>query len=148
MESFGAGIVCRRKQCSHFRYRTGGWRTLTKAQPPPVTMTCGTLAHQPLTYLTFISVREVDRCSRSYGSSLSCSLHGAHSAASDMSFIWDIGSCGRWPLSCGFWKSWVGMEGLTLCSLRCPESVPLGGQVFILMGCRGKVRSLLKCLKS
>lgn len=46
--------------------------------PPRATMTCGTVAHQQLTYLTFISVREVDRCSGSYGSSLSCSLHGAH----------------------------------------------------------------------
>lgn len=33
---------------------------------------------------------------QSYGSSLSCSPHGAHSAAFDVSFIWDIGSCGRW----------------------------------------------------
>lgn len=66
----------------------------TALLPPPVTMTCGTVAHQQLTYLTFISVREVDRCSGSYGSSLSCSLHGAHSAAVDVSFIRDIGVVG------------------------------------------------------
>lgn len=61
-----------------------------------VTMTCGTAAHRQPTYLTFISVREVDRCSGSYGSSLSCSLHGAHSAAVDVSFIRGVGSRGRW----------------------------------------------------
>lgn len=62
--------------------------------PPPGTMTCGTVAHQQLTYLTFISVREVDRCSGFHGSSLSCSLHGAHSAAFDVSFTRDIGVVG------------------------------------------------------
>lgn len=108
MATIGGGIVCRGKRSSHFRCLTGGWRTLTKAQPRchhRPTMTCGTVAHQQLTYLTFISVREVDRCSGSYGSSLSCSLHGAHSAAFDVSFIRDIGVVGGGgsrPLGCGF----------------------------------------------
>lgn len=67
-------------------------------------MTGGTLAHQQLTYLTFISVREVDRCAGCYGSSLSCSRHGAHSAAFDVSFIWDfrvVGGGGSRPLLLG-----------------------------------------------
>lgn len=118
--------------------------------PPPVTMTCGTVAHQQLTYLTFISVREVDRCSGSYGSSLSCSLHGAHSAAFDVSFIWDIGVVGGGgsrPLSCGFRKSWVGMDGLTLCAW-CAEREPSGSQVLVLTGCLGRARSLRWHLKS
>lgn len=79
-------------------------------------MTYGTVAHQQLTYLTFISVREVDRCSGSYGSSLSCSLHGAHSAAFDVSFIWDIGVVGgggSGPLSCGFRGKELGGHGWT-----------------------------------
>ena len=58
-------------------------------------MTCGTLAHQWLTYLTFISVREVDRCSGSYGSSLSCSLHGAHSAAFGILRLWAAAAAGH-----------------------------------------------------
>lgn len=72
--------------------------------PPLATMTGGTLAHQQLTYLTFISVREVDRCAGCYGSSLSCSRHGAHSAAFDVSFIWDfrvVGGGGSRPLLLG-----------------------------------------------
>lgn len=116
----------------------------TAPLPPPLTMTCGTVAHQQLTYLTFISVREVDRCSGSYGSSLSCSLHGAHSAAFDVSFIWDIGVVGGGgsrPLSCGFRKSWVGMDGLTLCAW-CAEREPSGSQVLVLTGCLGRARNL------
>lgn len=58
------------------------------------------------------------------------------------------GGGGSGPLNCGIWKSWVGMEGLTLCNLWCPESAPSGGQVFILMGCLGKVGGLLGSLKS
>lgn len=116
------------------------------ALPPPVTMTCETVADQQLTYLTFISVREVDRCPRSYGSPLSCSLHGAHSAAFDMSFIWDIGVVGgggsRPAVGCGlFKKSCVGMDGLTVCAW-CAERGPSGSQVLAVTGCLGRVKSL------
>lgn len=116
----------------------------TAPLPPLFTMTCGTVAHQQLTYLTFISVREVDRCSGSYGSSLSCSLHGAHSAVFDVSFIWDIGVVGGGgsrPLSCGFGKSWVGTVGLTLCARRA-ERESSGSQVLVPTGCLGRARRL------
>lgn len=95
MATIGAGIVRRSKRSGHFRRLGGG-----TAQSDKVTMTCGTAARQQLTYLTFISVREVDRCCGSYGSSLSCSRHGARSAASDASFIRDaavVGGGGSGP---------------------------------------------------
>lgn len=106
-------------------------------------MTRGTVAHQQLTYLTFISVREVDRCPESYGSSLSCSPHGAHSAAFDVTFIWDIGIVGsggsRLP-------SWVAVDGLTLC-VRCAEQEASGSQVRVLMGRLVRAAGLTGCLE-
>lgn len=40
--------------------------------------------------------------------------------------LWAVAAAG--PHSCGFRKSWVGMDRLTLCSWRA-EQEPLGGQV-------------------
>lgn len=45
------------------------------------------------------------------------------------------------PLSCGFGKSWVGMDGLTLCAWRA-ERRSSGSQVLALTGCPGRARSL------
>lgn len=72
MATTGAGIV-RGVRSSHVRCHTGGLAHRDKSislLPPAGTLTCGTVAHQQLNYLTFISVREVDRCSGSCGSSL------------------------------------------------------------------------------
>lgn len=88
--------------------------------PPAGTMSCGTVARQQLSYLTFISVREVDRCSVASPSSLSCSPRGgSFSSVSDVSFIRDIGAA----TAAGRGKSWVGLNGLT------PEWEPPGGLV-------------------
>lgn len=72
MATIDAGIVCGSKRSSHVRCHRGlaHHDKSISPLPPAGTMTCGTVAHQQLNYLTFISVREVDRCSGSYGSAL------------------------------------------------------------------------------
>lgn len=45
--------------------------------------------------------------------------------------LWAVAAAG--PLSCGFMRSWVGMDGLTLCSW-CAERGPSGSQVLALTG--------------
>lgn len=104
--------------------------------PPAGTMTCGTVAHQRLTYLTFISVREVDRCSGSYGSSLSM---GFIQRRFDVSFIRGIGVWRRQAQLWAFRKSWVGMDGLT------PWAS--GGQVLLPTGRLGLAGGLRRGLR-
>ncbi len=51
------------------------------------------------------------------------------------------GGGGSRPLSCGFGKSWVGMDGLTLCAWRA-ERRSSGSQVLALTRRPGRARSL------